>query len=779
MNRATFPFRLALLATLLTGPGLAQTGAETPHWRWGAKQAIGTAYQPYSLAAHPPSRVWFSLSHGIVTETAYGLIHQNQLRDVEFALQGDQFLDTQAEDTTSQIRALSTDAQGRPLSLAYHLSEQTRDGRASIEEDVFTDPARNGLFLHVTIDSPHTRLTPWLIIDPAIGNQATGNQADTRANTLHAFDGQTHLVAEAGTPFTLTNAGVAGLNDALTALQSHHQPRASQGRVRGNLRLMAAFPVIDHGRASYDLVIGFGGSFAEAKSAADASLAQGHTAVLAAYNQGWQHYLASLSELPALAQTATDGGKLLYASAMVLKADEDKTHPGALIASLSSPWGDAVVADTPSTGYRAVWPRDFYQSATALLALGDRQTPLAALNYLRQVQVSATTPGNQGATGWFLQKTHVDGQLEWVHVQLDETAMPVMLAWKLAHAGLIEPAALRSLYRSMLKPAADFLIDGGRIDLAGNQTRITPPFTQQERWEEQSGYSPSTTAAVIAGLVSAADIATQAGDPAAAARDLAAARRDRDSLKPTTLTTNGALGNGALGTGRYFLRIAPTGQPNQHTRLHASNGHPALPEDQILDAGFLELVRYGVLPANDPDIRASLRVLDATNLPDDARVRYDLAYPGEPGRFPGWRRYSHDGYGESTATGAAWNADGKNDDPAQRGRIWPLLTGERGEYELAYELTQPGGLTPAALTRIRHDDIHGMELAAGATLMLPEQIQDGVGKAASPPGQATDSACPLVWSHAEYIKLLRSVHDRAVWDLYPDVARLPPGGSAP
>jgi glucoamylase len=233
---------------------------------------------------------------------------------------------------------------------------------------------------------------------------------------------------------------------------------------------------------------------------------------------GWEDYLASLTELPRLREASEDGGKLVQASALMLKVQEDRTHAGALIASLSNPWGDTVDASKPSTGYKAVWPRDFYQCAMALAALGDKETPLAAFHYLPQVQVKATTKGNTGVGGWFLQKTWVDGTIEWVGVQLDQTAMPIMLGWKLWKLGWLSDADLKAQYGAMIKPAADFLVDGGKVGIGWNTATITPPFTQQERWEEQGGHSPSTTAATIAGLVTAGDIADLAGDTAGAAR---------------------------------------------------------------------------------------------------------------------------------------------------------------------------------------------------------------------------------------------------------------------
>ena len=151
-----------------------------------------------------------------------------------------------------------------------------------------------------------------------------------------------------------------------------------------------------------------------------------------------------------------DKGKLLYTSAMVLKAQEDKTHAGALIASLSNPWGDVKSAEQSQTGYKAVWPRDFYQVAMAMLALGDEQSPKVAFEYLTKVQVSDNTPGYVGAPGWFLQKPMSTGTLEWVGIQLDQTAMPIMLGWRLWQQGLLSETELKTWYSRMLKPAADF-----------------------------------------------------------------------------------------------------------------------------------------------------------------------------------------------------------------------------------------------------------------------------------------------------------------------------------
>jgi glucoamylase len=443
----------------------------------------------------------------------------------------------------------------------------------------------------------------------------------------------------------------------------------------------------------------------------------------------------------------------------MLKVQEDRTYAGALIASLSNPWGDTVDATDSSTGYKAVWPRDFYQVAMAMAALGDTETPRAAFRYLPQVQVRADTPGNTGATGWFLQKTHVDGEIEWVGVQLDQTAMPIMLGWKLWKAGLVSDAEMTAMYGRMIKPAADFLVDGGTVGILWNDRRITPPWSQQERWEEQEGYSPSTTAAVITGLTVAADIARASGDPASATRYEAAADDYAARIEARMFTTSGEFGDG-----RYFLRLSRNENPNDKLPLGENNGQPALAEDRIIDGGFLELVRYGVRAADAPSITDSLPEYDDQTREARFRVRYDL------NGSPGFRRYGNDGYGENTDTGGNYGVGGMT--PGQRGRVWPIFTGERGHYELARAVADDAPDT--AFEAIRRTYVRGMESFANDGLLLPEQVWDGVGNATPRryrPGDGTDSATPLAWTHAEYIKLLRSLADRSVWDRYAPVER--------
>jgi glucoamylase len=762
---------------------------DKPTWVNAAKTGVGASYEAYVDGQYRDggrtgdvSRVWFSVADGVLTETMYGLIHEAQIKQLRFAVVTGSGLSVEGTDTTSRTQYLHTDDHGRPLSPAYRVITTDKQGRYEIEKQIFTDPDAQSLVVRTTIRALKGEITPWLLLEPHMANTGVGDSGEAQRGALYASEGDVHLALRPAVPFETASVGFVGVSDGLTDLADGRLDNVYEttGQQAGNIMLAGGMRQLRAGEGlSRDFVIGFGPTRTAASSAANRTVATGLDEVLARFNGegdriGWEDYIASLSDLPRIAEQSTDGGELAYASALMLKVQEDRTHAGALIASLSNPWGDTVDATESSTGYKAVWPRDFYQVAMALMALGDAETPVAAFRYLPQVQVRADTPGNTGATGWFLQKTHVDGQIEWVGVQLDQTAMPIMLGWKLWKAGRIDDAELAAMYARMIKPAADFLVDGGKAGILWNDRQITPPWTQQERWEEQEGYSPSTTAAVITGLTVAADIARASGDPASAARYQAAADDYASKVEARMFTTAGEYGDG-----RYFLRLSRNEDPNDKLPLGENNGQPAMPEDRIIDGGFLELVRYGVRAADAPSIVATLPEYDDQTREARFRVRYDL------NGVPGFRRYGNDGYGENAETGGNYGLGGMT--PGQRGRVWPIFTGERGHYELAALLAHPSAdqdWNTAQLNLIRQTYVRGMESFANGGLLLPEQVWDGVGHPTPHgyrPGEGTNSATPLAWTHAEYIKLLRSLADRAVWDRYAPVeARYAsPGGRNP
>ena len=764
--------------TLNSGGKASDGPAMASPWAYSGKQGIGASYEAYkdyqysdTAVTGTVSKVWFSLAQGILTETMYGRIHEAQIREMQIAVTGEGWTAYEKTDTVSHVAYLHTDSAGRPLSPAYRLTNTDRQGRFVIIKDVFTDPDHQSVMVRVTVKTLKGPVTPWVVLDPSMANTSGDDEGAATAKGLTAWQGDVALDLAASVPFAAATVGYAGVTDGLKGLSDHQQIiglHATTGGVKGNIVLVGQLPKVASEK-TFDLVIGFGGDAVKAASEAQATLKAGYGKVLAHFDGegaavGWEDYLNGLSELKSLIPMSEDNGKLLYASALTLKVQEDRTSAGGLIASLSNPWGDSVYTDVSATGYKGVWPRDFYQVAMAMAAMGDKQTPVAAFRYLPTVQVKAETPGNTGASGWFLQKSHVDGTPEWVGVQLDQTAMPILLGARLEQLKLISHDDLMQAYGSMLKPAAEFLSRGGTVGLGWNHATISPPYSQQERWEEQEGHSPSTTAAIIAGLSAASDIATEAGDSAGAAEFAGKAADYSARLEQRLFTTDGHV-RGEDKPASYYLRISRSDDANNPGTQDERNGRRGLRSDLMVDAGFLELVRYGVRAANDPHVTQSLSVIDDETLPENLRVRYDFKWPGSDVSVPGFRRYGNDGYGERT-TGGNYSVNGVMD-PAQRGRVWPIFTGERGHYELAEDGLKPGGATDADITAIRDVYVRGMELFANEGLMIPEQVFDGVGSAEPhgyEVGEGTDSATPLAWSHAEYIKLLRSLRDKQVWD---------------
>lgn len=761
-------------------PGQAST------WAYAGKTGIGTSYEAYQQDRYQAggstgqlSKVWFSLAQGVLTETMYGLIHEAQLRELQFVVVGADYVDEEKTATRSEISYLFTDPQGRPQSLAYRVVNKANNGQYEIEKHVFTDPEQQTVVVRTYFKPLVDGLTLYSYLDPALANTGSQDTASYQNGIVSASEGD-HALSMLTVPTPVAGqVGFVGVSDGLTELKAK-QPRVgytSTGQQPGNVAALVQHPSTAKGQvAQITQVIGFGATVEQSTQQAKQTLARGIERVLTDYNGegdavGWQDYLQQLTELPSLAAQSLDQGKLLYASAMVLKAQEDKTHAGAFIASLSNPWGDVKSAEQSQTGYKAVWPRDFYQVAMALLALGDTQSPKVAFQYLQQVQVKADTPGYQGTPGWFLQKTHVDGTLEWVGIQLDQTAMPIMLGYRLWQQGILDNAAISTWYQRMLKPAADFLAQGGHARIDWNDVELQSPMTQQERWEEQAGYSPSTIAAVITGLVSAHAIAIQAGEPAAAERYLAKAREFSNHLEQWTFTSQGQLKT-QHSDGQYYLRINKDTDPNNQSPMELRNGQAAVSESAMVDGGFLELVRYGVRPADHPAIVATLPEMDDQSLPDAARVKYEFS-TADGSTVLGWRRYGYDGYGEDIHSGLGY-AKGKDDSntAGQRGRVWPIFSGERGHYELARATLNGTPLPDATHSQLRSLYAGSMEAFANQGLMLPEQVFDGVGNNDYyhyTVGEGTDAATPLAWSHAEYIKLLRSLRDKQLWDQYPVV----------
>src|SRR3989441_1047815 len=401
--------------------------------------------------------------------------------------------------------------------------------------------------------------------------------------------------------------------------------------------------------------------------------------------------------------TCDDGG-MYRLSRCVLLAHEDKVFQGAMVASMSIPWGETK-GDQDLGGYHLVWTRDLVHSAMALLATGQTSTPLRALIWLVAIQRT---------DGSFPQNSWIDGTAYWSGLQLDQVALPILLAWRLhTHdaLGLFSPRAM------IVRAAARLILQG--------------PVTAQDRWEENAGYSPSTLAVVIAALVCAAEWAkdfskTDVADFVFAYTDWLAAH-----VEEWTVTTQGEL---VEGIPRHYIRITPTDAnvPDPHAdpntaMIQIANGGGLHPARDVVGGDFLHLVRFGIRDPNDAIVRDSIEVIDRV-------LKHELP------QGPAWRRYNHDGYGQKD-DGGAFDGTGV-------GRCWPILTGERGHYELA------AGRDPMPFIRT-------MEDFSNEGGMLTEQVWDGpdLPHARMKRGCPTGAAMPLCWSHAEYVSLVRSRHD--------------------
>lgn len=458
------------------------------------------------------------------------------------------------------------------------------------------------------------------------------------------------------------------------------------------------------GAQEMTLAIGFGGTVDAAQATARASLDAGFAPAAQRYAAAWGAYLGSL-KAPPRSVAGAEARRVYDQSLLVLAASEDKLNRGASIAAPNMPWvwGTLTLEGNEFSGpYHLVWPRDFYHAATAQKAAGDDAAATRLLDYLWQTQK---------ADGSWWQNMRVDGTPHWTNLQLDEIALPIVLAWWLGRGA---PADWEHIRR-----AADFIVANG-------------PETQQERWENQSGWSPNTIATQIAALICAADVADRSGEPA-----LAAGYRETADLWQRSVEGWTATANGPYSPRPYYVRVTKDARPDSATTYSLGDNFPR-PVDQreIVDNSFLGLVLFGVKRWDDPTVLNSLAVGDRTSAEP---LRAQTA------NGPVWHRFTFDGYGEQR-DGGDWDIF----PTAERqtlGRAWPLLTGERGEYELL--AGRDGSTHLATIARTANDG-----------LMLPEQVWDGrrpTGAPGHPSGEGTRSATPLAWTHAQFVRLAWSI----------------------
>lgn len=677
-------------------PGIA------PTWTSSAKDMVGC-----SLGR---SRIWFTLGFGIINEVYYPRVDSPQIRDLGFIVaDGRGFWVEVKRLQNYTVRLL---APGTAAVEIVHSHE-----RFTLTLRVTPDPDRDVLLVALRLDGDE-ELRPYVLLAPRLGVQGADNVAAVRR-----YGSRRVLAAEQG-PFGLAlaaadetqqdafgQAGVGYVGES-DGWQDFHRNGALTWRYAeagpGNVALIG-----EVARTAV-LGLGFGESAQAAATLALSALMQPFDNHLQPQIEAWKSWHARRNERSLLHEDqSAELIDQLILSSMVLRAHRDKTYSGTMVASLSVPWGNS---RNDRGGYHLVWPRDLVQCATALLALGAEHEARETLSYLIATQKQ---DGSWNQNQW------LDGTPYWEGIQLDETAFPVLLAAALAERNALHGIAIDD----MIRRALGFLARVG-------------PSSSQDRWEENPGISVFTLSVCIAALVAGASFLSEPATSFA----LALADFWNANVESWTTVAGTALAQ-RFGVEGYYIRVAPAdvlADPSSLQRgLEIKNSEPGrtVPADEEVSVDFLQLVRLGLRPADDPMIRDSVIVADALLKTDTPNG-------------PAWHRYNGDGYGE--------HDDGRPFDGTGRGRAWPLLTGERGHYELA------AGRNPMPYLR-------AMAAMTGPGGMMPEQVWDAE---ALPdqrllPGLPTGSAMPLAWTHAEFIKLMISNHlghpvDRpsAVWQRY-------------
>ena len=672
-----------------TAPGRPGAAA---FWTPANKEGFGTSRST-------ASKVWYTLQDGRLSEVYYPNVSTPSVRDLEFIVtDGHSFAERVFESSTHVTRLVD------PKSLSYQQIDTEHAHRWRLTTTYVTDPARSSLLLNVHFESlNHSPYQLYIYYDPSLTNNGMDDSGQTQGNALITYDSHTASALLTTPALIETSNGYLGASDGWTDISKHYRMLWHYSSApNGNVVQTGRTSLNGVGRQSLTLSLGFGSNSREALSTAQASLKTGFTSAAVGYTQGWHVYLSSLQKPPA-SLTKLLERETYQVSEMVLAASEDKTYPGAFIASPTMPWAWGTGLQNPSGPYHLVWSRDLYEIATALIVEGDRNGAQRALNFLFNRQ--------QKADGSFPQNSLVDGTPILTNLQLDEVADPIILAYQLGRTD--------SATWAHVKKSADFLV-------GFKQAGHAAPWSPQERWENQSGYSPATIASEIAGLVCAAQIATANGDGTSAKHYLAVADSWQKQVENWTVTKNGPYSSKP-----YFLRLSKDGNPNAGTTYAIGDGGPsAIDQRRVVDPSFLELARLGIQSPKDAAILNTLPVVDKL-----------LGETTTSGTF--WHRYTFDGYGE-TRNGDPW-AVSKPDTFQTIGRLWPVLAGERGEYELSV-----GNVSGARA------ELGAIAMAHNDGYLLPEQVwgnESPGGKPGFPSGKGTLSATPLAWSHAQFIRL--------------------------
>ncbi len=680
----------------------------TPSWTTGAKAGIGKAISG-------TSEVSFALSHGIINEVYFPREDIVCIRQVGLIVtDSDNFFADEKNDTHHTIEHPDN---GIP---DYTLTNSCKQEKFVIKKEVITDPIRNTLLQKVTFKALQGNINDYklfVVLEPHIRNKGGDN-----TGSKETYKGVPLLIAErdgivlamaCSVPWKKSSVGFKDASDGISDIKKNKKlTNEYELAENGNIVLTAQIDLEKIKDDSFTIAVGFGFSHKEASHQAWSSILDGFDTAKNKYIAEWAKWQSQLDDERSDNKTI---GKNFRSSATVLRICESKNFPGGMIASMSIPWGNAR-NDEDTGGYHLVWPRDLVETAWALLSLNSNEDVLRVVNYLLSTQQE---------DGSWIQNMWLEGSPYWKGIQMDETALPVILMDACYHRNLLDDERMGRYWQGIRKAASFILVNG--------------PATEQDRWERQPGISPFTIATEIAALLAAAEFADMFGDEEMAnyCRDTADCWNENIELWTYITGTELAKQNDVEG---YYIRVNPTVVPiNDAKEAHINVQHHdgkkgQTPAFDIIATDALALVRFGLRGAGDQRILNTIKLVD----------RY-LKVETPSGAC--WHRFSKDAYGEDD-NGDPFGNGGK-------GRAWPLLTGERAHYEIA-----AGNIEEAKnlLKAMEAFSYHGM---------IPEQIWDteDIPEKGMYFGQHTGSAMPLVWAHAEYIKLCNSIKYRRVVDM--------------
>lgn len=666
-------------------------------WTSGAKSGIGSAI-------NSASEIAFTLSHGMVNEVYYPTVDIACTRDMGLMVtDGKDFFSEEERDCNHAIELLK---EGIP---AYRLTNTCIENKYQITKEIITDPLRNTLLQNIRFESNNNATYKlYVLLAPHLNNQGNNNTGWAGEYKgipmLFAQGGGLCLALACSAKWVKLSAGYVGASDGWTDLnQNKNMMWQYKNAQHGNIALTGEIDITENG--NFVLALGLGRNPAEAANHAWGSILDGFETAKKTYITEWEKWQQGLSDL-----------KKNNFSSAVLRMSESKSFPGGIIASMSIPWGD-VKGDNDLGGYHLVWPRDLVESAGGFLALETKEDVRRIVNYLMSTQK---------ADGSWPQNMWLSGDAYWQGVQMDQTALPILLIDKCHHYDAIEKDRMER-YWPLIKKAISYLIING-------------PYTQQDRWEEEKGFSPFTLAVEIAGLLAGAHLAEANNEKELAAYCLETADYWNDNIEKWTYVTDTALAK-EIGVDGYYIRInpyydIPASELNDKyiTLKNHKNGEGKTLLNELISVDALALVRFGIRAAGDPKILNTIKVIDA-------KLKVETPYG------PCWHRYTNDGYGEDE-NGNPYTGTGI-------GRAWPLLTGERGHYEIA-----AGNIAYATKLLTAMD-------AFSNNGLIPEQIwdTDDIPEKDLYLGKFSGSAMPLTWAHAEFIKLCYSIKNKKVFDM--------------